>query len=690
MIESPLRPIVGPLLRGLFDRPRVTGGAPVDPDLTTYVAAVTSAGGTLTSPQQQAVNAFIVSTKAAGVWGKLTELGLFLGGTLSSAAVKVKTAGPANCTLNGFVLGDLTSAGLVGDGSTKWVNTGTTVTQASATGPMGVGVYLTSEVTQPGFAMIAGTNASGGPQLTLRWQAETNGVDTHVNGDGATTAVATKARAKILKGLIATSRVGNTLSLFNGGMPMARVTSTFSYTASATPIAILSGNSGGNPIAATTGGYYFENGTLSDAEHRALAQAFNALMASLGRMPADARPFNYVLSIGQSLAVGTNGTPVVSTTQPYLNLVNDAGVTQGNVGDSTTMLYWTSNGLGQQAATVTPLVEFVRETHASGMLNTVSQKARAGGYGSAWDAYTTNFGLGATAYADLAKGTSPYRNAIDTAAFAATVQPAYTTGPARAPYIAVVHGETDMLSTTYGADVRQWQADFEADLNAAFGTTGTIPMLHSQPSCWTAPGNNNTAVGVSPYQLLTEYETNPTKTLLVCPKYFLTYSDGVHLGDGAQYRILGDYYGKAAHQHVVQGVQWSPLRPLTVQRTGAVITVTFAGNVGNLQFDTTNVTDPSGGANTKGFEYTDSAGGSVYTRIASVVLQGPNQVVITLTADPGANTGRFLSYAYTGTPGASAGPTTGPRGNLRDSDTFTGQSGTVLPNWCVHFRKAVP
>jgi hypothetical protein len=248
-----------------------------------------------------------------------------------------------------------------------------------------------------------------------------------------------------------------------------------------------------------------------------------------------------------------------------------------------------------------------------------------------------------------------------------------------------------MLNVSYAANIRQWQVDYEADYKAISGQSAGIPMFHSQPSCWTAVANVNSATGISPYQILSEYETNPTKTVLVCPKYFLSYqpADGVHLLN-TSYRLLGEYYAKAYYQHVVKGIPWSPLRPTTIQRTGAVITVTFSGNVGNLQFDTTNVTDPSGATATKGFEYTDSAGGSIYTRIASVALSLPNQVIVTLTADPSANTGKTLSYAYTGTPGQLAGPTTGPRGNLKDTDTTTGQSGTALPNWCVHFTKAVP
>ena len=48
-----------------------------------------------------------------------------------------------------------------------------------------------------------------------------------------------------------------------------------------------------------------------------------------------------------------------------------------------------------------------------------------------------------------------------------------------------------------------------------------------------------------------------------------------------------------------------------------------------------------------------------------------------------------LRYAYTGTAGANAGPTTGARGNLRDSANYTSAFGHSLFNWCVHFERGV-
>lgn len=673
---------------------KTVAAAATDPAVLTYIAAVQAAGGTVTGPQAAALTTFAISTRATGVWAKLQEVGLFLGGTVASAAVKLKFPVAQNCVLNGVVVGDLTSKGLVTDGSTKWVDTATTFNQLTGTGYIGMGLFLTAECATTAFGVLMGTDAGSAPQIGLRWNPSPGTVDCLIDGLGASQPVMNKPRATLPIGLMSGQRVvtGNNFTIYQGGLPASLSTgSTFSHTASAAQIAVSSGSSGNNKVPLSIGMYFMCDGTMTDADHRALTLATNKLMVSLGRVVPDARALNYIPIIGQSLAVGSGGTPVLSSSQPYKNVSVGTGV-QGNLGQATPA-YWYGNiaGTGYQAGDLTPMVEVSVETLASGAANTVGKLARADGLGSAQDLLTMNFAVGATAYSGLAKGTIPYQDNIDTSAFAPIPGQLFASGAINVPALWCVHGESDMLNGSYGANIRQWQVDYETDMKAITGQSGTIPIFHSQPSCWTAVANVNSATGIAPYQILSEYETNPTKTVLVCPKYFFSYqpADGVHLLN-TSYRLLGEYYAKAYYQHVVKGIPWSPLRPTTIQRTGAVITVTFSGNVGNLQFDTTNVTDPSGATATKGFEYTDSAGGSIYTRIASVALSLPNQVVITLTADPSANTGKTLSYAYTGTPGQLAGPTTGPRGNLKDSDTTTGQSGTALPNWCVHFQKAVP
>jgi hypothetical protein len=125
-------------------------------------------------------------------------------------------------------------------------------------------------------------------------------------------------------------------------------------------------------------------------------------------------------------------------------------------------------------------------------------------------------------------------------------------------------------------------------------------------------------------------------------------------------------------------VQWVPLYPSNVVRAGAVITITFSGNVGSLVFDTLNVVDPGN----YGFSYTDD---SASATVSSVALQGDNQVVVTLNATPtGAN--KKVRYGFNGA--TEGGPITGRRGCLRDQDPEASPNGNSLVNWSVYFEEA--
>jgi hypothetical protein len=146
---------------------------------------------------------------------------------------------------------------------------------------------------------------------------------------------------------------------------------------------------------------------------------------------------------------------------------------------------------------------------------------------------------------------------------------------------------------------------------------------------------------------------------------------------------MGEDYAKVYRRVILEGQAWEPVRPKTVTRAGAVVTVTMHVPAPPLVLDTTLVTEPG----KFGFEWADD--GPTTPTIASVALSGDDTVVVTLSAAPTAAHPR-LRYAYTGTGGALAGPTTGPRGNLRDSDGTPSRNGYKLYNWAVHFEVAAP
>ncbi|HEY8076836.1 MAG TPA: hypothetical protein VIF62_22070, partial [Labilithrix sp.] len=133
---------------------------------------------------------------------------------------------------------------------------------------------------------------------------------------------------------------------------------------------------------------------------------------------------------------------------------------------------------------------------------------------------------------------------------------------------------------------------------------------------------------------------------------------------------------------VLEHGTWEPVRPKSITRDGRTITIAFHVPAPPLVFDTKLVSDPGN----FGFEWVDDASSAV---IESVALAGADRVAIKLSAAP---TGehRRIRYAWSAKPGAHAGPQTGPRGNLRDSDATPSLHGYALFDWCVHFDEPVP
>ena len=383
------------------------------------------------------------------------------------------------------------------------------------------------------------------------------------------------------------------------------------------------------------------------------------------------RDINHVLSTGQSLSVGALGAPALSTAQPYANTMFVTGVLAGGAG----------------LTTFVPLVEGAVETMSSSLANHVAKQARdvvlvgqpAGK--TSHDLLLSGHGIGGTAYVGLKKGTAAYANGIAQAQAGRDLAVAAgKTHVVRA--VTNVHGESDsnLANAAYEANLLEWQSSYETDVKAITGQAEAIPMLHTQFSSWTRLTGLPTT-SIIPSAQLAAHVNAPGKIVLVGAKYHLPYvADGVHLTNEG-YRHMGEDYAKVYRRVILEGRPWEPVRPKAISRAGAVVTVKMFVPAPPLVLDTTIVSNPGD----YGFEWVDE--GPTPT-IVSVAVSGPDTVLITLSAAPGANA--RLRYAFTGTSGARGGPTTGPRGNLRDSDATPSRSGYALYNWCVHFDVPAP
>ena len=371
--------------------------------------------------------------------------------------------------------------------------------------------------------------------------------------------------------------------------------------------------------------------------------------------PLDTPPLSAVdqiLIVGQSLAIGYEGWPSL-TTEP-----------------SRRHFFFSTDGVDDA---LRPLFEPHQETIAS------SAALQASCFTPDLRLVFSNVGVGSAPYSRLQQGTANFALGLEQFRRAPAALACGLAG-CRPAAIFAVHGESDWDNRNYDADIRQWQEDYAGDVRRLSGYDVPLPMFHTQMSSWTALG---TSQSVSPFKLLAEAEANPDRTILVGPRYFLSYAlpGGIHL-DNFGYRRLGAYYGKVYRRLKVEGSAWTPLKPVAVTRAGAVITAQFDVPVPPLVLDTNQVSDPGN----CGFEYADASPHP--PRIAAVALTGPVTVQIVLeTAPTGANP--RLRFAYTGVPGRPGGPKAGSRGNLRDSDAELSWYGEPLYNWCVHFDKPV-
>jgi hypothetical protein len=397
-----------------------------------------------------------------------------------------------------------------------------------------------------------------------------------------------------------------------------------------------------------------------DAAQAALAQAVNTFRRSVvGGLPL----LHHILGTGQSLSEGWNGTPPLTTTQPFNNLM--------------------LSGVGQTGTDLVPLIEgpnlhsALVETISSALGNTLAALSPQTNYTS----IVTRNGEGSQAYVNLKKGTTWYNKGMGQIqkAQAASTNMGHTYQVAA---VTTVHGESDHVANNgpyYAGYLKEWQADYQADARALTGQTNSVPMFFCQMSSHT---KYNSTTSLIPGAQLWASEISRDLTL-VCPKYFLTYSDGVHL-TAQSYRHLGEYYGKALKRVLVDHLPWDPLKPVKITQSGATITVDFAVPVPPLAIDTTLVLAQTN----YGFEYADDASSAT---INSVSITDADTMTITLSAPPtGANP--RLRYAYTGVSGSGAGcnQAGSARGNIRDSDATPSLYGSNLNNWLVHFDYPVP
>ncbi len=433
---------------------------------------------------------------------------------------------------------------------------------------------------------------------------------------------------------------------------------------------------------------------------------------------------NHVLITGQSNSVSNGGTPGISKTQPYGNLMFDTGVMsmKGGFVDPTNHASGakeTCDGEGcttyEEPTKFVPLVEgdnyydYDVETCASGYANAISflatgiYKGRIAGLPEKHDVLASLHGRSGNTYQCLRKGGCNYKpdyllafeqglkEVTNAKAIAASMNKSYVV---RA--VAAIHGESDHYSYTdgttefpfagtdgtpgaivdYSDGVVEWQRDYETEVRKITGQSLPIPLFISQISGW----NDAVTSKVAQFQLDAHIKA-PGKVFLIGPSYHLAIaSDCLHYTNEGE-RRLGEYFAKVYARVIFEGQAWEPVRPKTITRDGAVITIVFHVPKPPLVIDN----DQVAAAPNLGFTFEDEGG----TAITKVDLAGQDTVKITLSQEPSGATKR-LRYAMNQTPGTCIASPQGARGNVRDSDDTPSRNGYPLQNWAVQFDVPAP
>lgn len=398
--------------------------------------------------------------------------------------------------------------------------------------------------------------------------------------------------------------------------------------------------------------------------------------------------FYHILSNGQSLSLGSTGTPPLSVEQPYENfmLYGDPGFTNnaGPVGSELPLV--------PLIETFEYLDEGLIESPSSGMLNTLaayddpvtpSRRFVMGLHGMGGSAYSV-IKKGGTGGAGngYGRGQTQATNTKDAVedTFAGIYQPLAVT---------LIHGESDAAlgngtgnPSAYEGYLTEMQNDYETDLNALTGNSDHIPLFYSQ--------QNSSFPHLLAVAQLRAHRTYDDDMYLIGPTYQYPFNaDEVHL-QRQSYRQLGEQFAKVMDKVLFEAEDWDPLMPKVVARNGSSVFVWFHVPVEPLVLDTTLVVQRTDGK--YGFQFIQTGGS---TTLSTVALASDNVVELTLSGAPDGTTPRIKYAAQVFGSSAEGDPTEASKsgGNLRDSDDSVSpasdSSGEPLYNWGVSFDENI-
>lgn len=372
------------------------------------------------------------------------------------------------------------------------------------------------------------------------------------------------------------------------------------------------------------------------------------------------------IAFGQSLSVGDEAHGVISTTQPYANLMPVGGIKTdtGGLGSFVPLIEEMKAAGGTASTTSGETIVSSGANHAvtlaikSGMVAAPGSFVQIGGAP----------GLGGQTIQQLSKGTYHYNKMLAQvqAAFdhAADQGKAYTVD-----FVCWIQGEQDAEIGTSRADylaaLLQLQADIDADMKAITGQSNTVRILLYQTSHRITPSSGAIALAQ-----MDAVKQSPFFHF-VTPVWTFPRFDYVHL-TAAGYNRMGKHFGRAAYQLVGEARVPDCLRPLSafIDAGGTTLRVKFRVPKAPLVLDTVSLGNPKD----YGVRVKDDAG----TLTLSNIAVSGDTLTATIDRPLGANPKFRIGLDYPGTDNGRA------THNFRDSTADTAViQGNPVPLWHV-------
>ena len=382
---------------------------------------------------------------------------------------------------------------------------------------------------------------------------------------------------------------------------------------------------------------------------------------------------NHVISYGQSLSVGAQGKPPISTTQPYSNITFQGGP---RAYDGSDFIWTPFKPLVEDQVSPAPDGNTTRgETVCSGLANYASTSLLKKGIApNEHIILGSSAGKGSASISELEKGTEWYNTVFMEHIF----QAHFINNDYALQVIAWLQGETDqntgMSREVYSSKIANLINDINSDVSILIEQNSPVYMLTYQMSFGARINNANV-------QLATlDQAKNNNKVYLATPIYHIPHvNDNVHLSN-IGYKWVGAYFGRA-YAEIVLGNKPKFINPLSAINYVDHIEILFDVPIEPLVLDV----DTLAPTTDFGFKVTDDTGvlgiESVITTRSSV------KIYLSRALDDNAVVKYGMDYL-----GLGLTITNGGSGNLRDSNTETVTiDGLVKPlyNVCPIFQLSI-